>query len=130
MTTQTTTTPARVALDIVYGARDEPTQCGICRNPIPPTPAAFELILADTDDETPICGPCSHATHKPLAAALIFLTALTKAYEAGDTYRVGEGIQAVMTGMDLWHAESGTPIPTTPAPRRPRTAPARRRRRR
>lgn len=130
----TTTAPAGLAvpLDIVYGLRDTTAECGICRAPMPPqTAPAFELILADDqDDETPVCGPCSHATHKPLAAALIFLTALTRAYEAGDTYRVGEGIQAVMTGMDMWHRETGVPIPEHAPQRKPRTAPVRRRRRR
>lgn len=125
-------TPAAVTLplDVCYGPRNEPAVCGICGNAMPPMPPGFELVLADdADGETPICGPCSHATHKPLAAALIFLTALTRAYEAGDTHRVGEAVQAVLAGLDAWHDFTGTPIPNAaPVPaRRPRTAPVRRR---
>ncbi|MBR7832484.1 hypothetical protein KDL01_04400 [Actinospica durhamensis] len=118
---------AATALDLTYGERDA-QPCATCGGMLPAaTRPLFEL---ETPDGEPLCRPCASRTHAPLAAAVAFLTAVTKAYGSGDTQRVGEAIQAVLSGMDLWHEVSGVPVPVLapPAARKPRYAPKRRRR--
>lgn len=124
--TDTTTTPPALALDLTYGDRG-PETCGICGTGMPAVDKPiFELETADT--AKPLCRACAHRTHAPLAAAIVFLTALTRAYENGDTAKVGEGVRAILDGMDMWHAETGTPIPmlAPEKPHRTRYAPGRR----
>jgi superfamily II DNA or RNA helicase len=128
MTTPTKATPtaATHALDLTYGERG-PARCATCRTPLPAaTVPVFEL---ETPDGRPLCTPCAHRAHPPLATALGFLTAVTTAYAAGDTQRAGEAIRALADGMELWHEATGTPAPA-PRPARPRTAPLRKHRRR
>lgn len=120
------TTPPNLALDITLGERD--TQpCAVCNATMPAaTTPIYELEEAVTG--RPICRPCSRRVHAPLAAAVAFLDTLARAFDAGLGEQARDALAAVLNGVELYYETHGLTMPTTP--RRPRTAPGRKPRRR
>ena len=123
-------TPARgIALDLVYDTRG-PEPCAICGQVMPAVDKP--LYELETTDCRPLCRPCARTVAPEISGAVAFLTTIARAFDAGRGEQCRDALAAVLSGVSLYYEAHGLEMPTdTPqTPRRPRTAPARRRRRR